>query len=85
MHPLSFKRGCVTESATGSRQFTRNRHLEASTGSGRGRTNCARSRLHCVQARIIDLIPKHDCAVVDGEVRCRNGYSDEGKTDRDCR
>jgi hypothetical protein len=45
----------------------------------------APSRLHRVQARIIDLIPKHDCALVDGAVGCRNGYSDEGKTDRDCR
>jgi hypothetical protein len=44
-----------------------------------------RSRLHRVQAGIIDLIPKCDCAIIGETIVCHYGYSDKGKTGRDCR
>src|SRR6266478_4876213 len=42
--------------------------------------NDTQSHLHRVQAGIIDLIPKCDCAMIGETILCHYGYSDEGKT-----
>src|SRR5258708_2381030 len=47
--------------------------------------NDTHNRFHHVQAGIIGLIPRHDCAVVGGRLRYNYGYTGEGETGRDCR